>query len=197
MHIASCRFLLGLGLVCATPLVARADDSPLRLTIHWSDPEGQFPFALAGLAREAGALFAPLGIALDWASADSTRVGPGHVQVVLLAHDRSNGRMGSRAMACVQSGVRSQPTTWILVPRVRASLGLPTEPRLGEGPLLARALARVMAHELVHLIAPALPHANGGLMNASLGRDFLARLATPAIDAALAHAIRSAFAPGP
>lgn len=191
---ASRRLLLGLSLCGATPLVAGADDGPRRLTIHWSDPEAQFPFSLSELAAEAGALFAPLGIALEWTSAEVARAAREDVQVILLAEDRSKGRMGTRAMACVQMGARSGPTAWILVPRVRALLGLPPRRLSGEGPMLGRALARVMAHELVHLLAPSVPHARRGLMNESLGRDFLVRRATPVIDAGLARAVRTALA---
>src|SRR5262245_11707193 len=156
---ASRPILLGLSLCGATPLVAGADDGLRRLTIHWSDPEAQFPFSLSELASEAGALFAPLGIALEWTSAEITRATRDDVQVILLAEDRAKGKVGTRAMACVQMGARSGPTAWILVPRVRALLGLPPRRLSGEGPMLGRALARVMAHELVHLLAPSVPHA--------------------------------------
>jgi hypothetical protein len=190
MRSTTLRFLVALLPCCAAPLAA-ADDAPVRLTIHWSDPEKQFPFATSDLAAEARALFAPLGIALEWASAD-TVAARDHVQVILLARDRSGGKMGERTMACVQGGRRTQPAAWILVPQVRAALGLPKERVGGEGPLLSRALARVMAHELIHLVAPDLPHVPGGLMNTTLGRDFLLRPAAPSLDARWTRVIRAA-----
>ena len=96
-------------------------------------------------------------------------------------------------MACVQPGPDSQRAAWILVPQVRASLGLPAERVAGEGPILGRALARVMAHELIHLLAPELPHAPAGLMKATLSRDFLRRPATPLLEPALARTLRGAL----
>lgn len=188
------RFTVGLSLCAVANLahLAGAAEAPRRLTIQWSDPEEQFPFAMDELVAEARSLFAPLGIDLDWAPS-GTSTTRDHVQVVLLAVDRSGGRMGTHTMACVQKGPRAQ-AAWILVPRVRAALGLPAEHRLpGEGPLLARALARVMAHELIHLIAPDLPHVPGGLMNASLGRDILVRPLAAALDNGMARAVRAAF----
>ncbi|HET9314335.1 MAG TPA: hypothetical protein VFQ51_02055, partial [Vicinamibacteria bacterium] len=83
-----------MGLCFAVSSAGRtAEASPRRLTIHWSDPERQFPYELAPLVAEARALFAPLGIGLDWAPADMV-VARDHVQIVLLALDRSRGKMG-------------------------------------------------------------------------------------------------------
>lgn len=184
----------GVALVVAQAAAFRAEAAETRrLTIHWSDPESQFPFETDELIAEARALFAPLGIELEWAPSGTT-VTADHVQVVLLAADRSRGRMGAHTMACVQGGPGAQSVAWILVPRVRSALGLPPELQPDEGAILSRALARVMAHELIHLIAPGVPHAPEGLMNASLGREFLLRPLAPTIDRGLARAVRSAFA---
>jgi hypothetical protein len=193
MRSVSCRWTIVAGLCLASSAVGMADEpSPRRLTIHWSDPEGQFPYDMQPLVAEARALFAPLGIGLDWASPDMV-VARDHVQVVLLAVDRSRGKMGEHTLACVQEGPGAQPAAWILVPRVRETLGLPFPPFPNEAPRLSRALARVMAHELIHLIAPRMPHRPGGLMNASLGRDFLLRPAMGLLDRTLVRAVRTAF----
>jgi hypothetical protein len=192
MRSAVCRFTVVLGLSTCVHTARAADGPPRRLTIHWSDPEGQFPFPTDRLVAEARSLFAPLGIDLEWAPPGSV-ITRDHVMIVLLALDRSGGRMGAHAMACVQAGPRVQPAAWILVPRVRETLGLPRHRVPQEGVLLPRALARVMAHELVHLIAPRVPHVRGGLMSASLGRDFLVGPLDAALDGVLAQAVRAAF----
>ena len=193
MRSAACRWTVVLGLCLGLSPAGSADEpSARRLTIHWSDPERQFPYSMEPLVAEARALFAPLGIGLDWASADMV-VARDHVQVVLLALDRSRGKMGEHTLACVQEGPGAQPAAWILVPRVRETLGLPAQRLPNEAPLLSRALARVMAHELIHLIAPRVSHKSGGLMSASLGRDFLLRPRLGLLDGALARAVRIAF----
>lgn len=188
------RMAFGLAVcTCAhAALAPAADAASRRLTIHWSDPEQQFPYGTDDLVAEARALFAPMGIELEWAPSGSV-VTRDSVQVVLIARDRSGGRMGEHTMACVQSGPRAQPAAWILVPRVRETLGLPGERLPNEGPLLSRALARVMAHELIHLIAPQVPHVPGGLMNASLGRDFLIGPLANALERGVVQAVRAAF----
>lgn len=180
------------GAHAAVAVAQAADAAPRRLTIHWSDPERQFPYHIDGLVAEARALFAPMGIELLWAPSGSV-VTRDSVQMVLLARDRSGGRMGEHTMACVQSGPRAQPAAWILVPRVRETLGLPAQPLPNEGPLLSRALARVMAHELIHLIAPQVAHVPGGLMNASLGRDLLIGPLANALEGPVMQAVRTAF----
>jgi hypothetical protein len=193
MRSAACRWTIVVGLSFAVSPSGSADEpSPRRLTIHWSDPERQFPYDMAPLVADARALFAPLGIGLDWAPADMV-VARDHVQVVLLALDRSRGKMGEHTLACVQEGPGAQPAAWILVPRVRETLALPAHPLPNEAPVLSRALARVMAHELIHLIAPSVRHVPGGLMSASLGRDFLSRPAMGLLDGKLARAVRIAF----
>jgi hypothetical protein len=65
---------------------------------------------------------------------------------------------------------------WVFLSSVRWTLGHPAPER----PLTSReawevglALARVVAHEVVHAIAPDAPHSHGGLMNHSLNRAFL------------------------
>jgi len=40
---------------------------------------------------------------------------------------------------------------------------------------LAKALGRVVVHELVHRVAPHLPHADSGVMQGDLGRSYLTR----------------------
>lgn len=40
---------------------------------------------------------------------------------------------------------------------------------------LAKALGRVVVHELAHRVAPDLPHAESGVMRGDLGRSFLTR----------------------
>lgn len=49
----------------------------------------------------------------------------------------------------------------------------PRTPTATETMLLARALARVVSHEVVHSIAPGAPHTEDGLMRSQLTRDIL------------------------
>ena len=61
--------------------------------------------------------------------------------------------------------------------------------------MVARAVGRILAHELVHLIAPDLPHARSGLMGASVGRAQLLGNGV-GLDPALGPTVRQRLAAG-
>ena len=63
-----------------------ADAASRRLSIHWADPEKQFPHETEELVAEARALFAPMGIELLWAASGSVATRD-TVQVVLERDD--------------------------------------------------------------------------------------------------------------
>jgi hypothetical protein len=69
-------------------------------------------------------------------------------------------------------------TTWIYVPNVAAALELDLEnvaTSFDAQRLLGIALGRVLAHEIVHAIAPDVEHTSGGLMRAGLDSVQLVR----------------------
>ena len=167
------------------------DAVPLTLALRFSDPESEAAFPLEGVRAEVERLFSALGV----------RVVPGGetdepVQVVMLAADRSRGGLPAEAMGAVARNPNAVPVVWILLPNVRTALGgtsrqWPSLPPV----LIARAVGRVLAHELVHLIAPDLPHAEGGLMKASLGRSQLLN-ESEVLDPALGPTVRHRLARG-
>jgi hypothetical protein len=159
---------LSLVAALAAPPPRPASAAPI-VTVHFADPEHVAPCGLEGVAAEAERLFAPLGVQLTGAAQNDAAV-----QVILLAADRSHGGLRPQAMGAVARSAHDPAVIWIVVPSVRRALGGSAEqwPTL-PGPMLARALGRILAHEIVHLIAPDLPHADSGLMRASLGRALL------------------------
>jgi hypothetical protein len=66
---------------------------------------------------------------------------------------------------------------WAFVNNVKRAVGLDPEPGRDLAPcehaLLSRALGRVVAHEIVHAVAPDHPHDRRGLMKHSLSRGAL------------------------
>lgn len=144
------------------------------LLVKWHDPAHALPFAHEVLAGEVRAVLDAAGVDLEWEAVGSEAVVAGsELRVVLLGAERA-GR--TDVMGSVHPGSLSR-TAWINLPGVERTLGLPLGRRAGLSPgseqPLSRALARVIAHELVHLLAPELPHARGGLMAPRLGRSFL------------------------
>ena len=55
--------------------------------------------------------------------------------------------------------------------------------------LVARGIARVMAHEILHVLAPGIPHTRAGIMKRALDRSDLL-LGKPFVDPAFAEAFR-------
>ena len=84
-----------------------------------------------------------------------------------------------RAMGVVVPSAPARRTVIVFPTRVLTVLGVerpPGAPGLGiRTTLEARALARVIVHELVHALAPEHPHAEDGLMLGTLNRRLLQR----------------------
>jgi hypothetical protein len=139
-----------------------------ELVVLWSDPEQRVPAAVKRqLFSETAALFASWGVTLR-SSEGVDSEGLHDVRVVLLERTRL-GDGGERVLGQTQVTPQEFPAVWILVPNVREVL----ESRgvVASSPALARALARVAAHEIVHVLG--LGHAPQGLMRRGLGASDL------------------------
>jgi hypothetical protein len=115
------------------------------------------------LYRETAALFASWGVTLrSFAGLDSE--GEQDVRVVLLERSRL-GDGGDLVLGETHAQPLEFPAVWILVPNVREVLE--REGVVASSPVLARALARVAAHEILHVLG--FGHAPQGLMRRGLG----------------------------
>jgi hypothetical protein len=167
------------------------------LTLVWIDGA----FAAAGSERaarnEATRLLGGMGVPVSWRKGEAGEdAQPGEVRVILLdrgAVDRS----GSPVLGSTPSQFEGERFFWVHVPSVRGAIGL--DPRRAPGLaevrdrlLLGIALGRVIAHELVHAVAPGVPHGRG-LMSPLLRRGDLTatRIVVPA---SLGEAFRAALA---
>ena len=143
------------------------------VTVKWHDPADALPFAAEALASELAALFDRAGVDLAWEAAGPEAVVAGsELRVVLLAAERAGP---TDVMGSVHPASLSR-TAWVNLTGVERTLGLRRRDALSarREQELCRGLSRVIAHELVHLLAPDLPHAREGLMAPRLGRTFLA-----------------------
>lgn len=164
---------------------------PADLALVFYDPQGVLPRGFEGFAAEVQAIFRGLGVEASW------RVGGTYggsaipeVPLILLARDPVEGRRGTRIMGLVMRDQTPQRAVWLFLNAVRFSLGYPQGEAGGDVGSVARALARVAAHEIVHAVAPDEPHAADGLMRHSLDKRFLlGRRAT--IDARCAASFRT------
>jgi hypothetical protein len=148
-----------------------------RLQLVWIDVVDSAPFAYPTASREASAILGDAGVESTWVLGDSTTVTTeNELKVVLMSGAANGARLPERVMGGTRKGQQSR-TTWIYLSNVLWALDLagrtPSELTTLEKEEVARALGRVVAHEIVHAVAPDLPHSSRGLMSGKLGRNFL------------------------
>ncbi len=153
-----------------------------HLELVWVDAHGLFP-DFERVRSEADPIFRDLGVDVLWeVGSDPKRSGPGErrIQVVLMPSEPSGWGISPNAMGVVLLPERSQQDSVFLFYRpILRTLGLGRRggamlnPR--ERQDVARAIARVLVHEVIHAIAPNLSHADEGVMHDSLLMGALAR----------------------
>jgi hypothetical protein len=115
------------------------------------------------MQQELAALLEPTGVRLAWRRAGPAgETAPDELRVVFLDGPARGAYEGLEVLAASRA-VDPGPTIWVYTPTVVDSLG-PTA--AGLAPPRARralglALGRVLAHELVHVLAPEVPHGHG------------------------------------
>ena len=171
------------------------------LSLVWVDVTGAARFAFAEAARETAALLRRMGVRATIRAGDSRSVsGASEMTVVVLPARTPGTRLDHSVMGATSRAPEGVRAIWVYAAGVASTLGLGTGPApnwsMGQRREFARALGRVVAHELVHAIAPERPHVKGGLMAARMGRAVL--LASDiAIDTATSEAFRTALAGPP
>lgn len=180
----------------ALPSPSRGRGLPETLRLAWADPSGAAGGLEALVREEASSLLEAMGVRARWRRAASDELArAGEVRVIFL--DRPATRDGGLlVLGATPPSFAVAPHVWIHVPSVRATLGVPPGRPLRSMGVLDRrvlgvALGRVVAHELVHAIAPEVPHGRG-LMAASLGARALAA-SSIGVDPEVGGAVRAAL----
>jgi hypothetical protein len=156
------------------PLYPGPDGRP-RIDLVWFDPLNALPVSPAGVAGEVQQVFADLGVETTWAAGSPDHpTMPPQINVVFLSAMPSP--LLPANLLGVVSAAQHARTVWVVIGNVMRTVGV--DPEAGtltrrEAAAVARALGRVVAHEVVHLAAPRLTHTRGGLMQASLDRAAL------------------------
>ena len=154
---------------------------PPALELLWFDPSGTLSVsATEVLSEEVREIFQGLGVdaAFRVAQPDAT-YGEGlvpEVPIILLKDDPIASRRPSRVLGLVVRHQEPSRAVWAFLENVRWTLGLDRKGDLPPGArdrALGLALARVVAHEVIHAMAPEEPHAKAGLMSHSMNRAFL------------------------
>jgi len=178
------------------PAAAAVAASRLEIEVTWDDPTHALPFPSSWVAEELAAQLRPLGILVHFSAARGLTVTPAEtLRVILLERHPLERTQHSNVIGLAQRQPSAR-AVWLLLSSTRRALGLDANPDrlppLHQRRLLARALARVASHELVHAFVPAHPHAGEGLMQARLDRDALTRLGV-GFDAGTARVLVSAL----
>lgn len=148
-----------------------------RLRLVWIDVLDSAPFAFRSAARETSAILADAGVETAWTLGDaSTVTSSDELKIVLMAGTTNGAHLPEHVMGGTRRGAQSH-TTWVYLSNVLWALGLKEKGvhrlTVQEEEQVARALGRVVAHEIVHAVAPDLPHSAHGLMAGKLGRAYL------------------------
>lgn len=159
--------------------LAPAEAPRHALSLVFFDPMDVLPIPAQDVAAEVKEIFKTLGVPITWrdgrASPTTTL---GELQVILLASDRSGGRLGANTMGAVRKGRGVSGALWVFLPAVQNALGITDAGHVlssRDRRALTMALGRVIAHETVHAVAPDLPHSRHGLMASRMDRNELSR----------------------
>ncbi len=177
-------------------------DAPAALVTRlvWIDPTS-VALGTEGVVRsEVTRLLREMGVGASWRRAEPHEIArPGELRVIFL--NRATEREHRvPVLGATPSSFQGERFVWVHVPSVRAAAGVSAQ-RVGpsldvhSARSLGIALARVIAHEVVHAVAPALPHGTG-LMSARLDRRMLTA-ARIAIDPQVGFAVRTALGSAP
>jgi hypothetical protein len=159
-------------------VVPPAPEPAPTLTLVWHDSTRCFPAAgLPQLGGEMEALFRAHGMSVRFHAAaeneDMQKIPEPRVNAIVLPDER-RFEVPTNAMAAALGERGGKYGIFVFYAGVRRTLGY----RGSEGSPrhtfeLARALARIVAHEVVHVLAPASGHAESGLMTEKLTRELL------------------------
>jgi hypothetical protein len=150
------------------------------VTLVWTDINRLVPTGFEDVASAVVDLFADAGVAVGWrrVSEPSNPISSNdtEIPIVVMAGIRPQGSGRQHTLAATwREGPPPRPI-WIYPAAIRWTLGLGrTQLPLSSGDCrsMAKPLARVIAHEVLHSLEPRRAHARHGLMSAVYTRDDL------------------------
>jgi hypothetical protein len=140
----------------------------------WFDPSDIATGSEVAARAEASALLTRMGASVSWRRSSTAEViRDGEIWVTLVGEGPRSGS-GPLVMGATSRSRGVSSVVWVRVPNDRAALGISRSRSVMTLPpiercMLAVALGRVIAHEVVHARVPSVPHGTG-LMSRSLSR---------------------------
>jgi hypothetical protein len=178
---------LGAGWSAAEPACRDA-----RLTVVWENAEKLGRPLSSHVQREVASIFRGAGVAVDWRERTADDEGGEDLSVTVLARPRS-GTLPVRAMGAVNRG---SSRVFIFLSGIERLLGHSVAGSAGDVANATRLIGRVVAHEMVHVVAPRLDHTRDGLMQAQWDRAFAFRPRL-SIGGEVVSALRAFVCPAP
>lgn len=170
-------------LIAAPLLTANAEAGPPlddgaganEIRVAWIDVMGAVPFGFEGSVNEVSRILKAVGLASRFRKADPGSVsGPDEIRIILLVRSPRTVTPGRLVMGAVRGGRAHEeaPAVWVYVEPVVHAIELRS---VADDPeAVTRAIGRVIAHEVIHLLVPRLGHSKRGLMAGVLTpRDLL------------------------
>lgn len=179
--------------------VHAVEPSP-ALRLVWFDPDNLASGGEIKARAEASDLLARMGAPVSWRRGAAGEAMTADETWVIVLGEAPPSASGAVVLGATRRMAGVSTPVWVRLPNVRAAAGFsPHGPLLGLHPidlhLFCIALGRVIAHEVVHVLAPSLPHGRG-LMSGNLTRRQLTAPSIP-VDPEVTVALRAALEAGP
>lgn len=163
--------LAAVAVAAGPPVAMDSEDTPITIYTHFEQPYSKT--SVGQMEREIGEILRPAGLSVEWRSLDGARGEESAVQLVVVTFKGKCGmnELGPAATAPgalgsthVSDGV-VLPFTDVYCDRIRGMIEsrVRAEDAETRERSLGRAMGRVLAHELYHVITRTTSHASGGL----------------------------------
>ena len=184
----------------ATSLIEPGSETQVELALLFYDPSALLGRDKDSFVLEVERLLAAARVRLAWLDPNpidetehAERRSPAF-RAVLLGEEASRLNLHPGIMGATPERGVMEPVVYVFYPAVVRTLGLEKRPEIVNSKpgaaLCARAVARVLAHELVHAAAPELSHGGRGIWKARLTRHSLTKRGL-VLDEASAVALRA------
>jgi hypothetical protein len=168
----------------------------LQLSLVWYDTYRLCPRSFEDMSREVNRIFGEVGVDVRWKTgveADKEMETSGEwlgLYVILLPSSSSSWGLGEHVMGAATHREGERGSVYLFYPQIVKTLNLGTTETPYAVKYLPRAIARVIVHEVIHVLAPDYPHTGNGLMNWHLTQRFLTRPRV-SLDADSARVVRA------
>ncbi len=168
--------MVGSILLVSSPAFGNDAVAP-HVILTWNDPYDLLPQGFDRVARDIESNLGDIGICVSWDDEHTSKRAGVRLQVVLRATDPARWELPKHTMGVLIGNKVPRSSVFIFLPNVLRTLGYGPELKRMRPPkevaFIARGLARVVAHEVIHAVVPEHGHDGGGLLAPKLKRKAL------------------------